>query len=348
VSEKDYESYLHHGVAAMNGFEELTLELTDWCPAECLHCSSNSSPACDNRLPEDLALKLVEEVASIGARKVSFGGGEPVASESFPPVVARVAELGMCAEVFTCGVAGDGETLNILPAEVLNFCKGLPRVKFIFSVHGATADMHDYFAQTPGSFELMKASLAECLSAGIECEMNFVPTRVNFGQFEGVVELAEEFGLKRLSILRFVPQGRGHDNREELELYRDEEDLFVERLLALRPKTTVDLRTGSPFNGIVPMNAIPCRAGISKLVVQADGNVLPCEVFKQNERCKWNLSVYDQSLTQILRSPQLAVLSDLLKNSNYLECPIHSALRPKQKPGTVDEHTKTFVHSKQR
>ena len=330
----------------MDGFEELTIELTDWCPAECLHCSSNSSPACNKCLSEDIALRLVEEVAHRDARKVSFGGGEPVAAESFPTVVARVTELDMCAEVFTCGMVGSGESLSILPGDTLNFCKRLPGVKFIFSVHGATADVHDYIAQVPGCFELMKGSLAKCLAAGIECEMNFVPTRVNAGQFEGVVELAEEFGLKRLSILRFVPQGRGHENREELELYRDEEDLFVERLLALRPKTTVDLRTGSPFNGIIPGNAIPCRAGARKLVVQADGNVLPCEVFKQNERCKWNLSVYDQSLTQILRSPQLAVLNDLLKNSNCLECPIHSTLRMHQKiEEGCDLFPKTTVQS---
>jgi len=327
----------------MDGFEELTLELTDWCPAECLHCSSNSNPVCDNRLPEDLALRLVEEVARIGARKVSFGGGEPVAAESFPPVVERVAVLGMRSEVFTCGVVGSGESLSVLPGDILNLCKKLPAIKFIFSVHGATADVHDYIAQTPGSFELMKGSLAKCLAAGIECEMNFVPTRVNVSQFEGVAELAEEFGLKRLSILRFVPQGRGRENREELELYRDEEDLFVERLLALRTKTKVDLRTGSPFNGIVPGNAIPCRAGASKLVVQADGNVLPCEVFKHNERCKWNLSVYEQSLAQILESPQLAVLSDLLKNSNCLECPIHSELRAQRRPRGV--HDKISGHT---
>lgn len=315
----------------MNDFEELSLELTDRCSLQCLHCSSMSGPACKNQLSKKISLQLVEEAAAIGATKISFGGGEPVAAESFPPVVERVAVLGMRAEVFTCGLVGSGKSLSVLPGDTLSFCKRLPGVKFIFSVHGATADIHDYIAQVPDCFELMKASLAECLSAGIECEMNFVPTRVNVGQFQGVVELAEEFGLKRLSILRFVPQGRGHENREELELYRDEEDLFVERLLALRLKTIVDLRTGSPFNGIVPGNAIPCRAGISKLVVQADGNVLPCEVFKQNERCKWNLSVYDQSINQILNSPSLIRLRKSLERSDCLDCPIHSTLRMHQK-----------------
>lgn len=326
----------------MEGFEELTLELTDWCPCKCLHCSSNSSPACVNSLSEEFALRLVEEVARIGAKKVSFGGGEPTAVESFLPVVGRVDELDMCAEVFTCGAVGIGENLGVLPAENLNFCKRLAGVKFIFSIHGATAEVHDYIAQTPGCFEVMRFSLEKCLATGIECEINFVPTRINSREIEGIVELAEEYGLQRVSILRFVPQGRGNKNREELELCREEEDSFVDRLLRLREKTSVDIRTGSPFNGIVPYNAIPCRAGDSKLVVQADGNVLPCEVFKHDERCRWNLSVYDQPIKQILESQQLAILCDLLKGSNWLECPIHSSLRARAKSRGIhglSEHT---------
>src|SRR4030042_3809273 len=88
----------------VKGFEELTLELTDWCPLKCLHCSSGSSPSCTNGLPCELALCLVDDAGRLGAAKVSLGGGEPTASESFLPVVRQVLETGMLVEVFTCGL----------------------------------------------------------------------------------------------------------------------------------------------------------------------------------------------------------------------------------------------------
>ena len=317
----------------MKGFEELTLELTDWCPSECLHCSSGSGPSCTNSLSRELALRLVDEAARLGAAKVSLGGGEPPASDSFFPVVRRVLESGMLLEVFTCGLATTNHCIVSIPSAIIENCAGLKDIKFIFSFHGASRNVHDYITKTPGSFDLSLNSLQECLGSGIDCEINFVPMRVNVNEFEKLVELAEGLRINRISVLRFVPQGRGLQNRQELELSRDEEDLFVESLLRLQTERHIDIRTGSPFNGIVPSNGVLCRAGTGKLVVQANGNVLPCEVFKHHERCKWNLSVYKQTLTEILSTPQITVLRNILGESNCLVCPVHGALRARLESG---------------
>ena len=311
---------------SVKGFEELTLELTDWCPSECLHCSSESGPNCTNRLPHKLALRLVEDAERLGAAKVSLGGGEPTASESFLPVVRRVLESGMLLEVFTCGLAATIQGITSLPLAIIESCTGLRGVKFIFSFHGATAQTHDYITQTPGSYECLLTSLKNCMQAEIECEMNFVPLKVNVHEFARLISIAMDMQIPRISILRFVPQGRGALNCAELELH-PEEDLFVSEVLRLRAQSSIDIRTGSPFNGIIPGNQVPCRAGFGKLVVQADGNVLPCEVFKHHKRCRWGLSVHNMTLSQILESSQVSDLHKRLQYKNCLECPVHRALR---------------------
>lgn len=329
----------------MKDFEELTLELTDWCPSECLHCSSVSGPSCTNSLPCELALRLVDEAARLGAAKVSLGGGEPTASESFFLVVRRVLESGMLLEVFTCGLATTIQGVTGIPSAITENCAGLKGVKFIFSFHGATAQTHDYMTKTPGSYECLLTSLKNCKQADIECEMNFVPLRVNVHEFEHLVELAEDFQIPRISILRFVPQGRGALNCAELELHPEEENLFVSEVLRLRTQSSVDIRTGSPFNGIIPGNQVPCRAGFGKLVVQADRNVLPCEVFKHHKRCQWGLSVNNMTLTQILESLQVSDLHDRLKYTDCLECPVHRADRNNQKAEGYHAVSKTFVQA---
>jgi radical SAM protein with 4Fe4S-binding SPASM domain len=311
----------------MEDFEELTIELTDWCPSICLHCSSNSSPTCNNHLETKLVLQLIDESIKLGAKKISFGGGEPTASKSFVPAVARAVTSGVSVEVFTCGLGIFGGQLQGLKSEIVNACKQLHGVKFIFSFHGASETVHDCITQTPNSFRLLTASLERCLSASIECEMNFVPMRVNVHEFRNLMDLAERFRIRRVSILRFVPQGRGLEHAETLELSNEEEDSFVEEVLRLRAEKNIDIRTGSPFNGIIPGNEIPCRAGFGKLVVQADGNVLPCEVFKHQTRREWQLSVYDMTLREILESLQIKVLHDLINCKNCLKCPVHNVLR---------------------
>lgn len=330
---------------SVKGFDELTLELTDWCPSKCLHCSSGSSPDCTNGLPKELALRLVDEAKELGANKVSLGGGEPTASESFLPVVQRVLELGILLEVFTCGLATTTHGIASLPPAITESCTGLKGFKFIFSFHGASAQTHDYITQTPGSYECLLTSLKNCLQAEIECEMNFVPLRVNVHEFGHLISIAMDLRIPRISILRFVPQGRGAINRTELELNPEEEDLFVGEVLRLREATTVDIRTGSPFNGIVPGNKVPCRAGFGKLVVQSDGNVLPCEVFKHHKRCQWGLSVHNMTLSQIVESPQVSDLHDRLHYTNCLECPVHRALRNGPKVEGSHAVSKTFVQA---
>jgi radical SAM protein with 4Fe4S-binding SPASM domain len=331
---------------AMEGFEELTIELTDWCPSKCLHCSSNSSPTCNNHLETKLVLRLIDEAVRLGAKKISFGGGEPTASKSFLPAIMQATTLGASVEIFTCGLGRYGGQLQGIKSEVINACKQIRGIKFIFSFHGASESVHDYITQTPNSFRLLTTSLEKCLSAGIECEMNFVPMRVNVHEFRDLVDLAERFGIRRLSILRFVPQGRGLENAETIELSSEEEESFVEEVLRLRAEKKIDIRTGSPFNGIISGNKVPCRAGFGKLVIQANGNVLPCEVFKHQERSEWGLSVNRMTLTEILENAKLRTFCAVLEEKNCLECPIHRILGIWQKSEGVNVISRFAIHAR--
>lgn len=322
----------------MNGFEELTLELTDWCPSLCIHCSSNSGPACANELGRHLALRLVDEAKNLGAQKVSFGGGEPTASEGFLSVLRHTLALGMHAEIFTCGFESQSGRPTSLDNQLLDAIAPLRNVKLIFSAHGAREETHDAVTQKRGSFDALVGSITASHAREITCEMNFVPLRVNIADFSKLVDLAEQLGMGRVSVLRFVPQGRGLTNIRQLELSASEEDAFVAELVRLRAETDVEIRTGSPFNRIVPGNAVPCRAGSGKLVVQADGNVLPCEVFKHDDRKEWNLSVHRQCISEMLKSPELRALRAFLENTSCLDCPVHKALRDQLIAEVEHEH----------
>ena len=317
----------------MAALEELVLELTDQCPQRCLHCSSNSGPTEHAELRPSVATRLVTEASELGARKLSLGGGEPTASPLFLEILHKANNRGLAVEIFTCGVTQEDTPW---PRELIDEVRHLHPLKAIFSVHGPDEETHDGITQKPGSFCTMAESLTRCVEAGIHCETNFVPLKLNFCHFREVVELSAARGAKRLSVLRFVPQGRGLQNRVGLELSREQENMFLSDLQEYRRRAPIDIRTGSPFNGIVPGEPVPCRAGTEKLVVQADGNVLPCEVFKHATVREWGLSVYERSLREILSSPNLLPLRNLLRHGNCITCPVHSMLRTLQMRGDTD------------
>ena len=237
--------------------------------------------------------------------------------------------------MFTSGVTNFNNEIECYSGDFIETISSFDNLKLIFSIYGASHEVHDNITRMPDSFKATLSSLRKCLSAGIECEVNYVPLKVNIHGFEDLIDLIESYGLNKINILRFVPQGRGHENRNVLEMSAEEEDAFIAKILHLREVNSFQIRTGSPFNGILPGNEVPCRAGFAKLVIQANGNVLPCEVFKHHERRTWNLSVYEHSLSEILTSKQITTLGDRLRKNNCLKCPIHSSLRRKLCEGAI-------------
>ena len=320
----------------MKDFEELSLELTDCCPLNCMHCSSNSSSLCNNQLPDDLVKELIDEAASIGVDKISLGGGEPAIAKNFLPILSYISKKEIPTEVFTSGITNFNSRVESYSDVFIETISGFDKLKLIFSIYGATQEIHDNVTQTQGSFNATLNSLKKCLHANINCEVNYVPLKVNYNSFEKLIDLVKSYGLNKISVLRFVPQGRGCVNRGILEMSIEEEDNFVNEILRLRENSDFQIRTGSPFNGIVPDNKVPCRAGFAKLVVQANGNVLPCEVFKHHDRHNWNLSVYKLSLRSILKSKQIVLLREQLRRNDCLKCPIHSNLRSKLCEGVMN------------
>jgi len=324
----------------MGCLQEVVLELTDWCPQHCRHCSSSSGRHCANHLGRDLSFRLLREATVLGAQVAGFGGGEPTASPIFGDVLQEASALGLRVEVYTCGVGANVRGPSPLAESVVASLAVIEEGKVIFSVHAPDAEAHDRITGLPGSFDCLSASMERCAAAGIRCEMNFVPIRPNASRFAEVVDLAEARGVRRLSVLRFVPQGRGFANRAKLALSLKEEDTFVAALVELRRRSRVEIRTGSPFNGIIPGNRVPCRAGAGKLVIQADGNVLPCEVFKHDERRDWGQSVHDRSLSEVIESPQFRQLRQRLERADCMRCPVHKVLRERliERGRDTDEH----------
>ena len=319
----------------MRDFEELSLELTDCCPLNCLHCSSNSSSQCNNYLPTELIKTLIDDAAKMNVSKVSLGGGEPTIAQNFLPTLKYISNKGVPVEVFTSGATNLNGELERYPDALIESLSKIENLKMIFSIYGAKQETHDTVTQTPGSFEAVQISLQKCLGANIKCEVNYVPLKLNVKEFDQLIDLIESYSLNKVSILRFVPQGRGLDNKDIIEMSLEEEDAFIAEILDLREVRDFEIRTGSPFNGIISDNNVPCRAGFAKLVVQANGNVLPCEVFKHHDRRNWNLSIYDHSLREILSSEQITTLRKQLKKYDCLKCPIHFGLRKKLEKETL-------------
>ncbi len=158
----------------------------------------------------------------------------------------------------------------------LEWC-GLDKIVFDFqSLHS------DILSDIMGQKELMNflpKSISIVDKMNFETDNHFIPTKLNYKEISDIIEILDIYKDPHLSILRFIPQGRGLKNKEEL-LLCDEDFFEFKELLAVAMKRypRVKVRMGIPMT---KEDEHLCTAGLSKLTIRYDGYILPCPAFKE-------------------------------------------------------------------
>lgn len=121
-------------------------------------------------------------------------------------------------------------------------------------------------------------SLIDAKFEEIDIDVHFVPMKPNYKEITDILELLEIAGVKNISLLNFLPQGRGRINANELLLTESEKNEFFNILENSKNIFSGNIRIGIPLK---EDDAHKCNAGLEKLDIKFDGSVLPCPVFKE-------------------------------------------------------------------
>lgn len=276
---------------------ELKLEIISRCPLSCVHCSSESSPACSSVTDPQLIERLAREFVSLGGNQVRISGGEPLEHPDLHAILQILCNSGISVYLYTTGLRGNKPLSIISPKEAGEMKRLVNRM--VFSVQGGSASIHNRFTGTPGSFEATVEAVSVCKSAGIDVAFHFVPTQANYQSLPELIALAKRLSVKSISLLRFVPHGRGTHNADHLTLFGDQLLDLREMVLKLS-NSEVHLRLGSPY-GILQLDCVPgCSAGIDRMLVSPDGTAYPCDAFK-GFPVDESTNVYELGLEQVWR-----------------------------------------------
>lgn len=264
-------------MAADRRIEELFIEITNHCLQRCIHCSSNAD--C-NRYAEISFANIqdtVQRLLPMGLQSVVLSGGEPFLHPDFFAIVEFLRSKGLRYSLYTCGVVCGPQGFASIADKVFDRIKDESLDKVIFSLHAGTQETQARISGFSSSFPSVLASIRAAKKSGIEVEIHVVPMSANYAELEQVLEIADELGVSKVSFLRFVPQGRGTEqlrlNREQFlglqQLYRKYQNGYK----------GVKIRFGTPFNCITYRGG-HCTAGVNKVLINAYGEILPCEAFK--------------------------------------------------------------------
>lgn len=304
--------------------KDLTVEITRKCPMKCTICSSEGGA----RDPAELSLaelcKITDEAKELGATVISLSGGEPLECPHVIDYIRHVKHAGLTLNLYTCGNLISDNQIQAIPKEIFSALKELSVDKIIFSIHGPNAEIHEKITSRKGSFENLITSIKRAQEAGHIVELHFVPVISNFESLPETCRLAEELGVRQLSVLRFVPQGRGAQNRKDLEITGNNIQKLEEILKNIYNDSSIELRFGSPFNCFNIDNRSKCSAGIDKAILRPDGFFFPCVSLKRIIETDEETNIRKSSLREIWNNSRIFTLIrsylKVIENSNCRHC----------------------------
>jgi radical SAM protein with 4Fe4S-binding SPASM domain len=251
---------------------------------------------------------VVDQAAGLGVESIVFSGGEPLLWPWLDDAVSACASRGLNCSLYSTGInmTGDGGQV------ILNLGnRGLRKV--IFSLYSPYEAHHEAITRQVGSFGKTMTAMRTTGNGAIEREVHFVPLKRNHAHLQQLVELAIDVGVRRISILRFVPQGRGVALKRGHEMLTREETADLRALvLRCREDYDVDIRLGSPYNIMMLNTDVACIAAWRTLCIGPNGNVYPCDAFKNVEPC--DIGLEDPYNNVLLHS-----LRECWERSTYLE-----------------------------
>lgn len=259
---------------------EISIEILQRCPNRCIYCSSHSNPQATHLIPFEIIKNVIDDAKSLGCKTVCLSGGEPFLHPQILDIISYIAKQQLTCYVYTSGIYMKDEVYSSLPNEYIEAIRGMVD-KVIFNVEADSSALYDQIMGTDvGGFDMMKKSINDCVSSGLIVETHVVPMLVNFKHLRSIFEMCYQLGVSKVSILRLVLQGRALKNLSLVKL-SDKDNREVTKLIkALNESYKGKVRIGLPYSD--SNCRIYCKAASDKINVRYDGNVYPCEVFKDD------------------------------------------------------------------
>lgn len=270
------------------------IDLTFRCTARCMHCAQWTWRQRPEMNPDELD-HLVRVLRGWDVRSVTVGGGNPLLHKHLKRFLRALSESKISVGLITeGGVPLDSALITTLEAN-LSWIR--------FSLDGATAEVHDRIRGKYGLFDLTTNSIHELCSSKsrLKVAINYVIQQRNLHQLPAMLPLSRSLGV---DILMFKiphghdPRGRYVPNDKQWQRVREwvRDELKVSQ--PTKPTTNLptlsrllnddlkleDLAGGRPVRQYYTARLARCFVPLFFLVIDADGNVFPCDYLQADTR----------------------------------------------------------------
>lgn len=178
-------------------------ELTRACQLKCLHCRAEAQHLRDPReLSFDEGKALIDQIKEMNNPMLVFTGGDPLMREDVFDIADYAVKKGVRVSMTPSA------TPNVTK-EAIEKAKQVGLSRWAFSLDGPTAEIHDHFRGTAGSYDLTIERIKYLHELDIPVQINTVISRYNIDHLEEMAKVVEGLECVLWSVFFLVPTGRG-------------------------------------------------------------------------------------------------------------------------------------------
>lgn len=263
--------------------KDLTLELTDKCYNQCMHCSSScKSNTKNNFLQMDNLGMILDAAKVLNFERIILSGGEPLLHPDFLNIVRHIKTLGFQIKLYTSGI--------IDTEQYPHLSRMLEDIDIVsVSQYATEKHIHNFICDeacrlaTPredfASYSKSQWFIQTLEHFNIPYEINTVLMPSNSHE---IIPLYRKFKKRCISfnVLRLVLQGNALENFPNKSSILTT-SVVKEIITYLQDRD--DVKLGESF-GIDTLMPFKCDVGRSKMCITSDGYVIPCETFKDRRK----------------------------------------------------------------
>jgi AdoMet-dependent heme synthase len=223
-------------------------EITRACALACVHCRAEAQPRRDPReLTTDEGLRLIDQIADIGAKVLVVTGGDPLMRDDCFRFIGHARGRGL-------QVGFSPSATGRLTRVALARARDAGTHRLHLSLDGATAETHDSFRGVTGSYQRTLRGMADARGIGLPLQVGTTVSRLNVHELQRIPALLADAGAVMWSVFFLVPTGRAQVDQM---IDAAEHERVMSWLAELSGSAPFDVRTtaGMQFRRILAQRA---------------------------------------------------------------------------------------------
>lgn len=290
----------------------IELHLTQQCNLRCDYCAYDVSTAKSKVLGYPIWKALFDELEENKLQLLILSGGEPFLYKDIDYILEDLKNRKFKVNIFTNATLIKKKHIKALSS---------PNITVSLSLDGSESHIHEAFRGS-NTFKKVMESIKLMSENKVRFYISTTLHKQNKFEIRNLVNISKFYNAECIAFSKALPLGRATDKSWILSTEEEREvEAAIEKCKQEDPTSKIDFTNDIFFNDSIenPNGLIYCSAGVSRLTINADGNVYPC-VLNFNDKDFVVGNITEKSLIDLWEKGKWHLVRDIVTINDIKAC----------------------------